>query len=155
MATNCIICKSRCIRWLSMNLSKRNKSKLNQCLETITDTKYKTISLIKELHNLFFHLLITESIGEELSWTLWLITSWESTWEHNHLSFTYCLREFINRISNVRSWLILKYLNNRLCTSTSKCLSAIVLAVSTWKYWNKYLRYCNLVFTYVYIFCIK
>ena len=46
MASDGVVGQCRRILLLSADLTVRNKSQLDQCLESVTDTKCKTVSLI-------------------------------------------------------------------------------------------------------------
>ena len=54
MTTDGVVGQRRGILRLCLNMTIGNKSQLDQCLETVTDTKYKSISLIDQLFNCFF-----------------------------------------------------------------------------------------------------
>ena len=65
MASNCIVCQCRCILILSYDISVWYKTKLDQCLESITDTKCQTISLIQKLLHCLFQLCVLECSCKE------------------------------------------------------------------------------------------
>ena len=103
MASDGVEGQSRCIRILSNDLAARYQSELDQCLETITDTKSQSITLVQKLHYCFLDLLILESSCEEFCRSIRLISCGESTREHDDLcitdSFFKCIHGFTDIIS--------------------------------------------------------
>ena len=84
-----------------MNLTIWHKSQFDECLETITDTKGKSVTVIQKIHNGFFHLFVTESSCKELSTSLRLITCGKSAREHDHLCLIDRLCKYLDRITDV------------------------------------------------------
>ena len=60
MASDGVEGQSRGILRLSENLTVRNESQFDQCLESVADTKGKSVSLIQQFGNSFFDLRILE-----------------------------------------------------------------------------------------------
>ena len=101
MAANLVHCQCWRIFCLVNDFSIWYKTELNECLESITDTKCKTVSLVKKLHNGLFNLFISKYGCKELRRTFWFITRTESAWEHNNLCLADCLFKCIYRFKNV------------------------------------------------------
>lgn len=130
------------------------RPEFNQSLESITDTKCKTVSLVDKLHNCFFNLCVLECSCKEFRRAIWFITSGESTWEHNDLSLVDCFCEEFHGIMDIFCCQVLEYFNVNLCTSAFKSTCAVVFAVCSREYRDKYTRFCNFVFAYINVFCM-
>ena len=154
MAVDCIVCECRWLCILLSDLSIWYKSKLDKCLKTVTDTKCKSISLINELFNSLCHLCISKCCCKEFSWSLRLISCWESTREHDNLRFVNCLYKLINRIADILCCEILEYLDYCVSACSFKCLSTIILTVCSREYRNKYCRLSHFILAYIDILCI-
>ena len=74
MTADVVGCQCRRIRLLRCNFAVRHQTKFDQCLETITDTKSQTISLVEQLHNSLFQFFISESRSNEFTGTVRFIT---------------------------------------------------------------------------------
>ena len=137
MTSNGIECQCRRICLLSADFAIRYKTKFDQRLETITNTKCQTVSLIDQLHNSFFDLRILECSCKEFRGTIRFVTCGESAREHDDL----CSSQ------------VLEYFYIHLCTCTLKCTCTVILAVCSREYRNKYTRFRNLVLAYINVVC--
>jgi len=77
---------------------------------------------MQKLHNLICDLCIPECSCDELTRTIRLITSGETTWEHNNLALTDCLCKCIYRITDTLCIQITEYDCLNLSTRILKCL---------------------------------
>ena len=155
MASNCIVSQCRRILCLSCNCSIWNKSQFYKSLESITDTKYQSVTLPKKFLNRLFHLRILECSCKEFRRTIRFITSAESTWEHDHLRLRDCFFKYIDRIYNIGSTHIAEYFYDCFCSCSLKSSLTVILTVCSREYRNKYSRLSDLVFADMYFFCIK
>ena len=74
MAADGVVGQCRRIRCLTGDLSVRNQSQFDQCLESVTDTKGQSVPLFQKSGNGFFHLCILECRCEEFCRTIRFIT---------------------------------------------------------------------------------
>ncbi len=59
------------------DFSVRHQSKLNQCLEPVTDTEHQTVTDIEQFHHALFNARITEKCGDKFTRTIRLVTAGE------------------------------------------------------------------------------
>ena len=154
MASDGIVGQCRRIRCLSHNFSVRNQTKFNQCLESVTNTKYKTISFVQKFFYCFFEFCILECSCKEFCWTIWFVTSWESAREHDDLGFCNFFFKCIHRIYDICCIHVTEYFCDDLCTCSFKCFCTVILTVCSRKYWDKYCWFCYFILAYIYILCI-
>ena len=149
VAANSIHCQRRRIRTLFFYHAFRNQSQLNQCLEAVADAKHQTVPFVQQFFNLFFDNRISKYGCKELCRTFRLVACGETAWEHNDLRL--CNLIFVNfyRLSDIFCAQVLKYFCHNLGAGSLKRLGAVVFAVGSWEYRNKYIRLANLMIAYV------
>ena len=155
MTSDCIVCQCRSIICLSNDFSIWYKSELDQSLESVTDTKCKSVSLIQKFFNSFFDLRILECSCKEFSWTIRLITGTESTWEHDHLSLSDCFLKLVYWSTDVFCIKVTEYFCNNLSACSLKCTGTVILTVRSREYRNKYCWLSDLMAANMNIGCIK
>ena len=96
MTSDCIKCQSWRICCLSCNRTVWYKSQFNQSLESITDTKCKSVTLIYKSGYRIFDFCILECSCKEFCRTIRFITCGKATWEHNNLSLIDCFFKNFN-----------------------------------------------------------
>ena len=154
MASDSIKCQCRRICFLSADFTVRYKTKLDQSLESVTDTKCQTVSFIDQLHNSFFDLRILECSCKEFRRTIRFVTCGESAREHDDLCLIDCFLKKLYRVMDIFSSQVLEYFYIHLCTCTLECTCAVILAVCSREYRNKYTRFCNFVLAYIDAVCM-
>ena len=74
VASDGVVGQCRRILFLSADLTVRYQSQFDQCLESVADTKSKTVTLIEELHNCLLDLLVLERGSKEFRGSIRLIS---------------------------------------------------------------------------------
>ena len=154
MTSNAVGCQCRSICRLRLDLTIWHKTELDQCLESVTNTKSKTVSLLKQIMNSIHDLRITKDRCDKLRRTIRLITGTESTGEHQDLALSDRFLESVDRFHDLALCHILKYKRLNLCSCLFKRLCCIVLTVCAREYRNKYLWLCQLSLCGIYLLCI-
>ena len=153
MTSDGVVSQRRRISLLLCDLAIWNQSQLDECLESVTDTKCQTIAFIQKLHDLFTDLFIAERIRKEFGTSFRFITGRKSTREHDDLCLGDRLCKFVYRITDRSCIQIAEHLCHHICSGTLKCLCAVILTVGSRKYRNKYGRLCDFIFAYIDFFC--
>ena len=142
VASDGIVCKGRHFTSHVAEFTVHCKTCLDKCLESVTDTKDKTIAVLKEVHDLVFNLLVAENVYDELCRSVRFVTGRESSGEGKNL----CVLEFCFKIAEsffklprelVSDW-------NKFCSGSCKveCTLHIKFTVCTREYRENYERLC-------------
>ena len=126
------------------DLSVRNKTKLNERLEAVTDTAHKTVALIKKLGHSALNLSTAEECGNELTGAVGLVTAGEAAGNEDSLGLTDLLSEGLCASADTLFGEVVDNEDLGLCTCISYRLGRIELAVCAGEYGNKNLRLCAL-----------
>ena len=100
VSCNCIKCQSWRIISHWNNLSIWNKTKLNKCLESITDTHHQAITIFQKIMNSICQTRISQEWYNKLTTSVWLVTTAKSTRKHYDLRIVDLLFHNLNRIFN-------------------------------------------------------
>ena len=145
MTSNRVICQCWRIRCLSYNLTIRNQSQFDQCLDplqipsaspSLSFNSFSTASLIFAFWN-----AVAKNFAEPSGSSPAL----NPPREHDHLCLSDCLFKLGNRITDILCIHITEYLCDHICACSLKRLTAVILTVCSRKYRNKYGRLSDLM----------
>src|SRR5699024_3044074 len=149
MTADCVISQCGRIFFLPADLAVGNKSQLDQRLETVADSKGKTISLIQELHNRFFDLRVLECCGKKFRGAVRLVASGKSDGEHNDLRLGDPSFKPLHSITDVFRRKMTEYLHVHFRSRPFKSAGTVILTVSSGEYRNKYSRLRHFMVAYI------
>ena len=134
---------------LSAEASVRNKSQLDERLETVADAQDQAVSVFQKIRNRLFHLFVPEACREELRRSVRFITCRETAREHDHLRLLNCLFKGIHRLADAFRRNIAEYPYNRSRARFLKGRCRIIFAVCSGEDRDKYGRLSDLVRAYM------
>ena len=144
MASDCVVCQCGTVLVCVHNLTKGYKTKLDECLEAVTDTAHKTIAILEKLVYLLGNCLVSEECCDELTGAVGLVTAGETAGDEYHLCGLKLICKVLYRLCNCCRRKVLD--NNNLClrTCVTHYLSGVELTVCSGEYGDKNLRSCYL-----------
>src|SRR5699024_7152906 len=149
MAADGVISQCGGILFLTADLAVGNKSQLDQRLETVTDSKGKTVSLVQELHDSFFDLRVLERCGKEFRGAVRLVACGKSAGEHDDLRLGDRLFKHLHRITDIFRRKIAEYLHVHFRSRTAERTGAVIFAVGSGEYRDEYSRFRHFMVAYI------
>ena len=87
MTSNFVVCQSRHIAFHVTEFTIHGKTSLNQSLESVTNTKNKTVALFKKIHNLSRNASFAKTVCNKFCRTIRFVSGTKSTAQSKNLSF--------------------------------------------------------------------
>ncbi len=143
MTANRIVRQGRAVCTERLNMSIRQKSQFDKCLEAVANAESQAVPLIQKGFQCIWQCRAAEQCGNKFAGTFRFITGTEAAWEHDNLCVGNPFCHFVDRCSQVLWRIVAQY--HDICYSAGlfKCCSRIVFAVGPWAYRNEYARFAE------------
>ena len=122
------------------NLTERNKTQLNECLEAVADTQHQSVPILEQVMNSIHNLRVAEECCNELTAAFRFVTAAESARNHDNLGILNAVGKGFYGFGNCRSRQVADDKDFCSCTSPFKDSSGVIFAVCAWEYRNQDVR---------------
>ena len=140
MAADGVVGQRRAFSGQRNDLSERNKTKLDERLESVADTYHQTVAGIEHFLNGVLDLRVAEERVDELCGALRLVAAAESAGDHDDLRLARHSGKGDNGIFHCRSGKVPDDKGLGSCAGTLKDTCGVVFAVCAGEYGNEHFR---------------